>query len=202
LIYLFYQQFRVSGNSVVGFVNGVGTVARLNEPAGIAMASSGEYALVVERTGLRIRRLNLATYALTTIAGSGSSGSANGIGTYATFDHLSSIALAPNMEFAVLTDKNVNKMRKLNMSNYKVTTYTGSGTAGTVNGVGTNARHDGPEGVAISADSAFVVVADKNGCTLRVINVATRMVTTLAGKAGICNSVGKPILFNMFVTNV
>lgn len=68
-----------------GSTDGTGTVARFNQPWGVAVDSSSNV-FVIERTGCRVRRVTQAGVT-TTIAGNGSSGSADGTGTAARFNN-------------------------------------------------------------------------------------------------------------------
>ena len=58
----------------------------LLQPHGVAVVTPGQSAVVVEGTGHRITRVDLASGAKTILAGSGSAGLANGTGAAATFN--------------------------------------------------------------------------------------------------------------------
>eukprot|EP01047_Picozoa_sp_COSAG01_P074229 COSAG01_NODE_12340_length_1756_cov_4.010863_1_plen_184_part_01 len=64
----------VAGSSQ-GSANGIGAAAQFNGPAGVAISTDGTFALVADNGHHRIRRIVLASQAVTTLAGS-SSGSA------------------------------------------------------------------------------------------------------------------------------
>jgi sugar lactone lactonase YvrE len=67
-----------------GYTDGTGTAARFDAPAGLTIDNSGNL-FVADAGNQRIRRIVLATAAVTTYAGSGAVGDADGIGTAATF---------------------------------------------------------------------------------------------------------------------
>ena len=68
-----------------------------------------------------------------------------------------------------MADSSNHRVRLITVKDKKVTTLAGSGTAGFADGTGTNAKFNGPRGVAISADASIVVVADKGNHRVRMI---------------------------------
>jgi len=81
----------VAGGSAAGATDGLGTAASFNGPNGIALDSAGN-AYVADRLGRRVRLVRPSGM-VTTLAGTGASGQANGIGTSATFSSPSGITL-------------------------------------------------------------------------------------------------------------
>ena len=75
---------RTLAGSTKGYADGRGTAAQFNEPLGVAL--SGKTLYVADYKNHRIRAVDTASGAVTTIAGSGTAGSANGIGTAAQFN--------------------------------------------------------------------------------------------------------------------
>jgi len=94
---------------------------------------------------------------VTTLAGSGSSGSANGTGTAASFYHPTGVAVDGSGNVYVADEFN-NLIRKITASGV-VTTLAGSGSQGSANGTGTAASFNNPHGVAVDG-SGNVYVAD------------------------------------------
>jgi len=131
-----------------------------------------------------IRKIVVATGEVTTLAGSRSpSGSADGVGTAAQFEYPQGVA-ADTYGNLFVADTGNHAIRRIVVASQSVTTIAGSAPAsGSADGVGSAARFDYPGGVA--ADGAgHLYVSDMGNDTIRKIVLATRSVTTLAGKAG------------------
>jgi DNA-binding beta-propeller fold protein YncE len=82
----------LAGSSTGAFADGVGTAASLNAPMGVALDPTGALLYIADYGNNRIRVLTLATLAVTTLAGSGVSGFADGFGTAAAFATPRSVA--------------------------------------------------------------------------------------------------------------
>ncbi len=75
----------LAGTGSTGSSNGTGTSASFNSPIGITTDGTNLY--VADQENHLIRKIVISTGAVTTVAGTGSSGSANGTGTSASFYH-------------------------------------------------------------------------------------------------------------------
>jgi sugar lactone lactonase YvrE len=128
------------------------------------------------------------SYSVSTIAGNGTQGSADGFGAAARFEGPNGIALDGDNLYIV--DRNLDNtgavfpflgmtIRRLTRSTGQVTTLAGDPNAiGTNDGPGSTARFSRLRGIAVSG--AFLYVAD--GCALRKISTAPPFtVTTLIG---------------------
>lgn len=115
--------------------------------------------------------------AVGTLAGSGTWGSANGTGAAASFDWPGGVAVdaAGNVYVA---DSYNNLIRKITPAGV-VSTFAGSGQAGSTNGTGTAASFSSPWGIAIDT-AGNLYVADYGGNKIRKITSAG-VVSTLAG---------------------
>jgi len=99
--------------------------------------------------------LSLSTV-VTTLAGSGSSGSSNGTGTSASFGKPAGITTDGTNLYVV--DKDNELIRKIVISTGVVTTIAGTGSSGSANGTGTSASFFSPSG--ITTDGINLYVAD------------------------------------------
>jgi Gluconolactonase len=151
-----------AGSGVAGFADGIGVAAQFNYPKGITIDNAGVI-YVADASNNRIRKIT-SDGTVTTFAGSGVAGAANGIGTAAQFKYPTSIAadLYGNLFVA---DFSNNKIRKI----------TSDGTVSDFGGTGYN----GPSGIAVDINGN-VYVADQTSRKIRKITPSGVM-TTLAG---------------------
>lgn len=173
---------------VRGAANGIGLAARFNDPREIALSPNNGFALIIDYGNFTIRRINLSTNQVTTIAGGArQSGYLDGIGISARFSSLSSIALGPNNTYALIGEQGNHVIRRINLSNNEVTTIAGTPgdmTSG-VDGIGPAARFRAPRGIEISKNGTFAIIADDGNQTIRRLDLLTREVKTIAGSVGL-----------------
>lgn len=175
-----------SGNSTIRKVTPAGVVttvagaeALLRAPLGLAVASDGSTVLVADTQNHVVR--SIGNGAMSTLAGSmAARGQVDAAGSSARFGFVYDIvtdsagnAYAPEDSGAI---------RKITPDGM-VTTFAGAaGSKGAADGIGSDARFNGPRGIAVDA-SDNLYVADTANHTIRKITPAG-VVTTLAGKAG------------------
>ena len=183
----------LAGSVVAGFANGTGTSAQFNSPSGVAVDTSGN--VYVSDYNNHVVRKITSTAVVTTFAGSGVVGSANGTGTAAQFYGPESVALDTFGNLYVGEPDN-NKIRKIT-SSAVVTTFAGSGITGSTNGTALNASFYYPVGVAVNG-SGSVYVADRYNNLIRKITSAGA-VTTFAGSGvvGSADGTGTAAQFNV-----
>jgi hypothetical protein len=164
---------------IPGSANGTGTMSTFDAPFGVCYDSIGNL-YISESVGNRIRKIT-PKGDVSTFAGSGTRGSADGTGRLATFSnpmHLCS-DLAGNIYVA---ETGNNKIRKITPDGV-VTTFAGTGAAGGTNGPAATARFFQPYGICIDS-TGIIYVVENGGCRVRKIDT-TGNVTTLAGSGAI-----------------
>ncbi len=174
-------------------LDGTGKAARFVDPQNLAIAADGTI-FVADGNGNTIRRVTPAG-AVTTFAGTGTAGSANGPGTAAQFRDPTGVAVdtAGNVYVA---DHGNHTVRKITAAGV-VTTLAGSaGRSGSTDGSG--GRFNGPAGVAVDL-AGNVYVADSGNDTIREITPAG-IVSTLAGSGAAAESVDGPPSVSRFNT--
>ncbi|PTY05691.1 hypothetical protein DB347_15100 [Opitutaceae bacterium EW11] len=171
-----------------GSNDGASGEARFSYPQGLAMdASKNVY--VADSHNRTIRKIS-ADGTVSTVAGSTAVvGSVDGVGAAAGFGLLCGVACDASGNLYV-ADASYHNIRKVSISG-EVTTLAGSaGNLGSANGIGSTARFNAPQGVAVAADGT-VYVADTGNCIIRKIAV-DGTVSTYAGKAGYSGSTDGP----------
>ena len=180
-----------AGNGVfgVGGDGGPATSAGLNFPEGLALDANGNL-FIADNMNNRIRRVDVNTHIITTVAGSEDPfvGAYSGDGGLATLARL-------NLPYAVAVDKNGNlfisdsgnnRVRRVDAQTQIITTYAGNGlpgTPGTANGDGglaTAAQLNLPIGLVVDGNDNLYI-SDSNDSVIRVVNAQTQIITTYAG---------------------
>ncbi len=145
-----------AGNqSAIGSISkdGTGTAATFKYIQGIAADLNGNLFVT---DGYTIRKITPAGV-VTTFAGNGIKGSANGKGTIASFNSMAGIAVDANGNVYV-SDTGNDLIRKITPAGV-VSTMAGNGTRGYLDGTGTSAGFSDPVGIAVDA-KGNIYVAD------------------------------------------
>jgi len=163
----------VNGNS--GNTNGIGTAARFNNPMGLAI-DVNDNLFVTESGNVSIRKITPAAV-VTTLAGTGSIGSADGIGTAASFQYPFNLCIGPDGSLYV-ADVNNFKIRKITPSGV-VSTFAGNGIKGYLDGPALSANFYWASSLAIDhAGNLYISEGQLN--YIRMIT-PDGIVVTLAG---------------------
>ena len=170
----------------IGSNDGTGSAAEFYSPSGITTDGTNLY--VADSVNRTIRKIVIATAAVSTLAGTaGSSGSTDGTGSAARFNLPWDITIDGGDLY--VTEVENHTIRKIAISSAVVSTFAGSaGTAGSTDDTGTAARFNEPKG--ITTDGTHLYISDTENHTIRQIVIATAAVTTLAGSAGTSGSSG------------
>jgi hypothetical protein len=116
----------------------------------------------------------MATFDVTTVAGS-SDGDLDGVnGVSAKFSSPGGIGIAADGSFAIVADTMNHKLKKLDLTgNHEVTTVAGSGIAATGNddAVGLLARLDQPTGCDVSRNGCFAVFTEQFSARVRTMTL-------------------------------
>jgi sugar lactone lactonase YvrE len=146
-----------------GYLDGQGTAAQFNFPTGLALDGQGNL-FVADYNNQRIRRISAAGI-VTTVAGTGGQGYADGPANAAlfTFPHRLALDAAGNLYVADVSNQ---RIRKISVAG-QVSTLAG-GTAGSADGRGTAAQFNLPFAVATDA-AGRLYVADLGNNRIRKI---------------------------------
>ena len=174
----------LAGNGSSGSTDGSGSSVSFKNPYGVAVDGSGNV-YVADYGNHKIRKITPAGV-ITTLAGSGSIGSADGSGSSASFNYPSGVAVDGNGNIYVTEYKN-NKIRKITPAGV-VSTLAGNGSFGSADGNGVTASFSFPFGIAVDG-SGNVYVTDNGNHKIRKITPAG-VVSTLAGSGSASSTDG------------
>ncbi len=180
----------LAGNGSRGFVDGNGSSARFNKPTNVAVDAAG-YIYVADYSNHCIRKIT-PSGSVSTLAGNGTAGFVDGIGSSARFYSPYGIAVDANGN--VYVSESVHRIRKVTPSGV-VTTLAGSGNNGLTDGAGSSAQFFYPSGIAVDTNGNVYVADRENHCIRKV--TPDGVVSTLAGSgiAGVVDGVGSSARF-------
>ena len=172
----------LAGSGAASEIDGTGAGATFNGPDGIAYDGAGNL-YVADANGNKIRKVVIATGAVSTYAGSGAAGSANGATLLtSTFNAPDGLTFDSSGNLYIADFSN-NSIRKISSAGI-ITTLAGGGASGTqsgsTNGTGTAALFNQPIDL-VADNSGNLFVADYGNNLIRKIVISTGVVTTFAG---------------------
>jgi sugar lactone lactonase YvrE len=172
----------IAGTGIQGFSgdNGPATAADLDSPQGLAVDTSNRLYLS-DTHNHRIRRVDLATNIITTIAGTGVAGYSGDNSPAATASLSLPTALALDTSGNLfVADTGNHRIRRIDTSG-TITTIAGDGTQGFSgdNGPATQASIDSPTGLAVTRSVLYLV--DTHNHRVRRIDLSTNTIATIAG---------------------
>lgn len=181
--------------------NGTGTAAVLVNPKGIT--TDGTSLFVTENT--TVRKIDIATQAVSTFAGTGSVGHVDATGTLASFNNLEGITTDGTSLFVV--DMYYQDIRKIDIGSAAVSSfagdYTNVTTTTSTDGTGMGATFNKPKGISSDGTNLYVVEQSSGviggGNVVRKAAIGTAIVTTLAGTPGVSGTtdgIGAAALFS------
>nr|WP_315237094.1 NHL repeat-containing protein [uncultured Albidiferax sp.] len=162
---------------VSGAIDGTGSAARFNRPAGIAVDAAGN--VYVADTGNALIRKVTSGGVVSTFAGTAATGygSADGSGAAARFSDLQGLAV-DSFGNIYAADRSNHTIRKITPAGVVTTLAGTAGAVGSADGTGAAARFHYPNGVAVDGfDNVYVL--DAGNLTVRKID-STGVVTTVS----------------------
>lgn len=149
-----------------GYADGSGTAAQFRNPKGLAIDGQDNL-FVVDELNHCIRKITTSGV-VSTLAGSGTRGSADGQGSAAQFSRPVGIAVTRQGDIYV-ADAGNNCIRYIT-ANGQVTTLTGTQTLGFRDGALSEARFDEPLDVVCSAEGDVLYIVDSSNHRIRKIS--------------------------------
>jgi len=157
----------LAGSGTSSFIDGTGTNASFELPSAMTVDYLTGNIIVVDN--LRIRRITPAGV-VTFLAGSGSATFGNGTGAGASFNYPEGVVV--NSLGNVFVGDTMNHRIRMITPAGVVTTFSGSGTSGTTNGVATSARFNQPCGVVLWNNGAIIYVVETAGNCIRAVETS------------------------------
>ena len=173
---------------VAGSVDGAGGEAQFSGPQALSVDSSGNL-FVADTFDATVRQIDLATGAVTTLAGSADQhNDRDAAGAAARFESPMDV-LSDGGGNVLVADSGNASIRQIALATAAVTTIAGSITPpGSRDGLGGVARFGGVS-ATFSDGAGALYVSDADSATVRKVVLATGEVTTIAGTPGLQGSV-------------
>jgi len=154
----------LAGNGKPGFADGMGRQAGLHQPYNIKRGRDG-YLYVPDQNNHAVRRVS-EDGMVSTIAGNGKAGFADGEGKLAQFNNPTGIAIGAD-GLIYVADRNNHRVRTINAAG-TVSTLAGDGSAGFADGILAQAKFNRPLDVVLAQDGR-VYVSEENNHRIRII---------------------------------
>ena len=121
------------------------------------------------------------SWEVTTIAGSNTWATQDGVGTNAAFNQPTGLAITPDAQTAYVAEYSAHRIRKVDIASGTVTTIAGT-NRGSSDGIGTNAEFNYPYGLAMS-QAGLLYIADQENMRIRRFEVATDLVSAASPRS-------------------
>lgn len=171
------QVITYAGSGQRGADDGASNIARFNFPTAIAADLAGNL-YIADQFNHSIRMVS-TNGIVSTIAGSTTAGSSNGIGAAASFSLPYGIAVNPQGTVLYVGDHANHRIRKIDLLTKEVTNYAGDGSSTSKDGTALQAGIPWPGGLHL-ADDGSLYVTEKGAGKIRKIS-PNGEVTTIGG---------------------
>jgi hypothetical protein len=175
----------LAGSATAGLADGIGFNAQFKNTSGIVFVPPGTLYIGDEN---RIRKLDITTAKVTTIAGDpgDAAGSSDGIGSAAKFNGAFSLVW-DGASAIYIADGNNNTIRKLDIPTLTVTTAAGvvNPNGGYLDGPAAGAQFNFPNDISFDKQGRLLI-ADESNCVIRRLDLSAHLVSTIVGKPGVC----------------
>jgi len=160
----------VVGSGVAGFADGTGGSAKFNRPYGIAIDPSGTFLFVADSNNQRIRKIDINSKKVSTLAGSGVNGHRDGVGTDAVLSYPEYLTYGTNGKI-YFSEVGSHRIKYLDPGSGTVITISGEGKRGFANGHRFSAKYNNPKGLYADVDNNKLYVADSWNDLIRVVDI-------------------------------
>lgn len=178
----------IAGNGEAGYSGdgGPATEAALNEPYGVLVDRAGNI-YTADRLNRRVRRIDARSGVIATLAGTGEAayGGDGGPAAQAGLAEPNGLAFDADERRLYIADVADHRVRIVDLATGTIATFAGTGMAehGGDGGPAREARIFGARAVKISGDGTIYIL-ERQGSSLRAVDPATDIITTIAGTTG------------------
>lgn len=161
---------------------GVSGCAYFNRPTGSALSPNGKFLYVADSGNNVIKRVKVRGKnkgKVVTIAGSGSAGFADGVGTAAKFNAPFGLAINKKGTQLFVADRDNHRIRKIRLSDKSVTTVAGTGDLGYLEAKAELAQFSYPEWVHWNKKKLYISSVGSN--RIRVLDLENDVTKLVAG---------------------
>lgn len=176
----------VAGTGTPGYTGdgGAAKAAKLHNPTG--MAFHDRYLYIADQSNHRIRRVDISSGIITTVAGTGEPGFGGDGGPATSAKLLNPSHVVATETMLYISDKGNNRIRSVNLPTGVIRTIAGGGTSsGGANTPGTSLELKGPTGMAIVHDTLSrtdtLYFAEEMGHIVRRLDLRSGLVSLAAG---------------------
>jgi sugar lactone lactonase YvrE len=159
------QVTTLAGNGTAGFTNGTGDKAQFNQPYNVKAGADGRL-YVPDQNNHAIRRVDYDG-TVSTVAGTGQSGFADGKPNEARFNNPTGLAIT-TQGIIYVSDRNNHRVRAIDPGG-EISTIAGDGAAGQQDGPAQSAKFNRPIDIVITADGSLVVSEEGNHRLRRIL---------------------------------
>ena len=185
-----YLVTTLAGSGECGFRDGSATWAQFKTPTNIAVDAQRQLLYIADIGNFAVRTVSIATGAVSTLAGNGTVGFADGAGAQAMFGqnnngNYRAMGIAYDSIRGILFVGDAPRLRAVSIPDGAVSTLAGDPTSNQLmyshDGIGANASFDVNNGgiIGIAVRAGLVYIAEQH--TIRIFNPATTSVVTFVG---------------------
>ena len=178
----------IAGSGIVGSVDATGTGASFRSPIGICIDPLGTNLYVTDSEGNhKIRKITIPGAVVTTFAGAGTAGYADGTGIAASFNNPTAICIDSSGLNLYVSDTDNNRIRKIVVGTGVVTTFAGSGVGGPTSsdGAALLSPIPAPRGICVDFTGSILYVNESGTNKVRKIGTTTVPSLTVGTNVGI-----------------
>lgn len=175
---------RIIGTGERGLADGAPDAARLHDPQGMALDRARNLLYIADTKNHAIRALELSTWALSTIAGTGEQvydRKGGGKGTEQGMASPWDLVLSPDGGTLYIAMAGPHQIWSMDLKSRVVKRLAGSGRENSLDGPLEEAALAQPSGLALSADGQRLYFADSESSSVRVVDLREKLVKTVVG---------------------